>query len=76
MQYDFAKSFEPITHVRSGAIKALAVTQALADPKVKEQYDARGFQVVGNSSDAFATFLKQESDASTLLVRRAGIKAE
>jgi tripartite-type tricarboxylate transporter receptor subunit TctC len=53
-----------------------AVTQALADPKVKEQYDARGFQVVGNSSDAFATFLKQESDASALLVRRAGIKAE
>jgi tripartite-type tricarboxylate transporter receptor subunit TctC len=53
-----------------------AVTQALADPKVKEQYDSRGFEVVANSSEAFAAFLKQESDAAALLVRRAGIKVE
>ena len=52
------------------------VAQALADPKVREQYDTRGFQVVAGSTEAFAAFLKRESEASAVLVRRAGIKAE
>jgi tripartite-type tricarboxylate transporter receptor subunit TctC len=52
------------------------VVHALADAKVREQLVSRGFDVVGNSPEAFAAFLKQESFIAGRLVRDAGIKPE
>jgi len=52
------------------------VVRTLADAKVTEHLTSRGLDVVGSTPEAFATFLKQESDASGRLVREAGIKPE
>jgi len=43
---------------------------------VTEQLMSRGLDVVGSSPEAFAAFLKNESDVSGRLVREAGIKPE
>jgi tripartite-type tricarboxylate transporter receptor subunit TctC len=52
------------------------VVRTLADPRVTEQLMSRGLDVVGSSPEAFAAFLKNESDVSGRLVREAGIKPE
>jgi tripartite-type tricarboxylate transporter receptor subunit TctC len=50
--------------------------RTLNDPKVKESLVNRGMEVVGSTSEAFAEFLKQESEASARLIKSAGIKIE
>jgi len=52
------------------------VVRTLADATVKEQLVSRGFDVAASSPDAFAAFLRQESDIAGRLVREAGIKPE
>jgi len=52
------------------------VVKALNDPKVKETLVTRGFDVTASTPEAFATFLRQESQTSASLVRDAGIKPE
>jgi tripartite-type tricarboxylate transporter receptor subunit TctC len=49
------------------------VVRTLADAKVSEQLMSRGFDIVAGSPEAFAVFLKQESDLSGRLIREAGI---
>ncbi len=50
--------------------------RTLNDPKVKENLLNRGMEVVGSAPEAFAAFLKQESEASGRLIKSAGIKVE
>jgi len=52
------------------------VVRALADATVKEQLVSRGFDIVASSPEAFAAFLRQESEVAGRLVRYAGIKPE
>jgi len=50
--------------------------RTLNDPKVREGLVSRGMEVVGSSPEAFAEFLKRESEASARLIKAAGIKIE
>jgi len=50
--------------------------RTLKDPKVSENLAARGMEVVGSAPEAFAAFLRQESEASGRLIKAAGIKVE
>jgi len=50
--------------------------RTLNDPKVKDNLVNRGMEVVGSTPEAFAAFLKQESEASGRLIKTAGIKIE
>jgi tripartite-type tricarboxylate transporter receptor subunit TctC len=50
--------------------------RTLNDPKVNESLVNRGMEVVGSTPEAFAAFLKQESEASGRLIKTAGIKIE
>ena len=52
------------------------VVRALSDPKVKEAFSSRGFDVVASTPEAFAAFVKRESDTWGALIREAGIRAE
>jgi tripartite-type tricarboxylate transporter receptor subunit TctC len=52
------------------------VVKALNDPKVKETLVTRGFDVTASTPEAFAAFLRQESQTAAGLVRDAGIKPE
>ncbi|MBC5765936.1 Bug family tripartite tricarboxylate transporter substrate binding protein [Ramlibacter albus] len=52
------------------------VVRALNDDKVREQFAARGFEVVGSAPEAFAAFLNEQSDANGRIVRKLGIKGE
>jgi tripartite-type tricarboxylate transporter receptor subunit TctC len=50
--------------------------RTLNDPKVRESLVNRGMEVVGSTPEAFAEFLKRESEASGRLIKAAGIKIE
>jgi tripartite-type tricarboxylate transporter receptor subunit TctC len=50
--------------------------RTLNDPKVNESLVNRGMEIVGSAPEAFAAFLKQESEASARLIKVAGIKIE
>jgi tripartite-type tricarboxylate transporter receptor subunit TctC len=50
--------------------------RTLNDPKVRESLVHRGMEIVGSTLEAFAEFLKQESEASARLIKSAGIKIE
>jgi tripartite-type tricarboxylate transporter receptor subunit TctC len=50
--------------------------RTLNDPKVRESLVNRGMEVVGSTPEAFAEFLKRESEASARLIKTAGIKIE
>ena len=52
------------------------VVSTLADANVKAALTGRGFDVVASTPEAFAAFLRQESDTTGRLVREAGIKPE
>jgi tripartite-type tricarboxylate transporter receptor subunit TctC len=52
------------------------IVRTLADDKTREKLASRGFEVVGSTPDALATFMQQQSQASARLVRSAGIKPE
>lgn len=52
------------------------VVRTLADATVKAALTGRGFDVVASTPEAFAAFLRQESDTAGRLVREAGIKPE
>jgi tripartite-type tricarboxylate transporter receptor subunit TctC len=50
--------------------------RALSDAQVRERLVSRGFSVVASSPEAFAGFLKQESEVSGRLIRDAEIVAD
>lgn len=52
------------------------VNRVLADPRMKEQLLGRGFEVAAGTPEAFAEFLKQESDASARLVKAGNITVQ
>jgi tripartite-type tricarboxylate transporter receptor subunit TctC len=55
------------------------MTQALADPKVKQRFDELGIQITPlpqQSPDALRTFQKQEADRWWPIIKASGIKAE
>jgi tripartite-type tricarboxylate transporter receptor subunit TctC len=52
------------------------VARTLADAQVKERLVGRGFEIVGSSPEAFATFLRREEEVSGHLVNEAGIKPD
>lgn len=52
------------------------VVRTLADAKVKVALTGRGFDIAASTPEAFAAFLRQESDTAGRLVREAGIKPE
>lgn len=52
------------------------VVKALDDEKVRTQLVALGFEPVGSTPDAFAGFLREQSDAAGRTVRSAGIKVD
>ncbi len=52
------------------------VVRTLADANVKAALTGRGFDIVASTPEAFAAFLRQESDTAGRLVREAGIKPE
>jgi tripartite-type tricarboxylate transporter receptor subunit TctC len=52
------------------------VVRALADPQVKDRLLSRGFEVSAGTPEAFAGFLKQESEAAGRLVKAANITVQ
>ena len=52
------------------------IVKTLADTKVRDALTSRGFDITASSPEAFAAFLKQESDTASRLVREAAIKLE
>jgi tripartite-type tricarboxylate transporter receptor subunit TctC len=52
------------------------VVRALADTQVKEKLLGRGFEVAASTPEAFAAFLKQESEATGRLVKAANITVQ
>jgi tripartite-type tricarboxylate transporter receptor subunit TctC len=52
------------------------VVRALADTQVKEKLLGRGFEVAASTPEAFAAFLKQESEATGRLVKAASITVQ
>lgn len=50
--------------------------RTLNDPKVKDNLVNRGMEVVGSTPEAFAEFLRHESEAGARLIKAAGIKIE
>jgi len=50
--------------------------RTLNDPRVKDSLVNRGMEVVGSTPEAFAAFLKHESEAGGRLIKAAGIKIE
>lgn len=52
------------------------VGRTLADAQTKERLVSRGFTIVGSSPEAFAEFLRQESEITGRLVRAHRIVAE
>ena len=52
------------------------VAKALNDPKVREDFAAKGFSVVAGTPEHFAAFLAEQSETAGRLARSAGIKPE
>jgi tripartite-type tricarboxylate transporter receptor subunit TctC len=50
--------------------------RTLNDPKVRDNLVNRGMEVVGSTPEAFAEFLRHESEAGARLIKAAGIKIE
>jgi tripartite-type tricarboxylate transporter receptor subunit TctC len=50
--------------------------RALDDPKVKENLLNRGMEVVGSTPEAFAEFLRRQSETTGRLIQAGGIKVE
>jgi len=50
--------------------------RALDDPKVKENLLNRGVEVVGSTPEAFAEFLRRQSETTGRLIQAGGIKVE
>jgi tripartite-type tricarboxylate transporter receptor subunit TctC len=50
--------------------------RTLNDPKVRESLVNRGMEVIASSPEAFAEFLKRESETGGRLIKTAGIKIE
>jgi tripartite-type tricarboxylate transporter receptor subunit TctC len=52
------------------------VVKALAQPEVKERLSLLGFEAIGSTPGAFATFIDEESAKYQRIIREAGIKTE
>ena len=50
--------------------------KVLAQPEVRKQFAAQNIDAVGGTSDAFAAFIRQETDKWARVVKTAGIKAD
>ena len=53
-----------------------AIVDAIRSPKVSEQFSSIGFEIVANSPEAFAAFLKQDSDRWKEVAEKANIKLQ
>jgi len=52
------------------------VARALADPQVNERLVSRGFRVAAGTPEAFAEFLRRESEAAGRLIKAANITVQ
>ncbi len=52
------------------------VVKALADPEIRQQFDAQGLEGVGSKPDDFARFVAKESQVTRDIARRIGAKPE
>ena len=52
------------------------VQKAMRQPDVKQILESQGFEVIGSSPQAYATFLRAEREKWTRIVRETGAKAE
>ena len=52
------------------------IARAIANPKIKELYVALGTQPLSNSPEEFATFIRNEKDKWSKVIRTANIKSE
>ncbi len=53
-----------------------AVTDVLQDPAVRNKLIEQGAEVVGNSPAEFKTFIKEETDRLSVVIRRANIQLD
>ena len=53
-----------------------AAVKALRSPEVRERMSQIGFDVVGSTPEEFGSFMKEEVDRWTEVVKRGGIKPE
>jgi tripartite-type tricarboxylate transporter receptor subunit TctC len=52
------------------------VVKALADPEIRQQFDAQGLEGVGSKPDDFARFVAKEAQVTREIARRIGAKPE
>jgi len=52
------------------------VVKALADPDIRQQFDAQGLEGVGSKPDDFARFVAKEAQVTRDIARRIGAKPE
>ena len=52
------------------------VVKALADPEIRQQFDAQGLEGVGSKPDDFARFVAKEAQVTRDIARRIGAKPE
>ena len=50
--------------------------KSMADPEVRNRLVAQGFEVVGNTPEQFARFIRSETEKWGAIVRKTGAKAE
>jgi len=48
----------------------------LKQPDVKERLDGAGFELIGNTPEQFATFIRTEIDKWARVVKASGARAE
>lgn len=53
-----------------------AIVDAIRSPKVSEQFTSIGFEIIANSPEDFAAFLKQDSDRWKEVAEKADIKLQ
>jgi tripartite-type tricarboxylate transporter receptor subunit TctC len=51
-----------------------ATAQVLAHPKVKEAFSRLGVEVVGSTPEEFATFIKEDLDRWSKVIKEADVK--
>ena len=52
------------------------INAILKDPSVKSTLNAQGFELVGGSSEDFATLIRSESDKWAPVIRKTGARID
>ncbi len=52
------------------------IQRALLQPDTVRQFNAQGFEVAGGSSEAFAAFIRRETEKFSVVIKAAGVKVD